>query len=129
MSTHTTQLAQELLGPLSQKYPQRADEILDLYDGIVQRKHPGECIRCFFQLSEVISEDALQTLKIWMEEEIEVVATDTRDELDRFPLQLQGNSMEDFCHNLTGVMRWDRPYKAPRIEVDFHYRELAHVES
>ena len=122
-----------VLAALARQVPQEADLLLDIRDAAKTRRQPSACVRCFFQLmAKGASGRALKSLRDWLEQHIEVVAHGVENpdeaemrkkELERLPLLLEGNTMEDYCHGLMECFQMDRVYVVPRVEMEFKYTE------
>jgi len=103
-----------------------ADEILDLRDAAMKRQRPGLCVACYFKIAQAARNPALaEPLRSWIEENVEVVAEDDRDTLERLPVQLDGDDLEDFCRNVMQTFQTDRAYDTPHIRLHFDYKRSA----
>ncbi|XAE58121.1 hypothetical protein OH491_07875 [Termitidicoccus mucosus] len=118
-----------VLGPVAQALPRQADLILDIRQAALERKHPGACVRCFFELSAAASEpERLEKLRAWLERNIEIVAHDIRPAplnralLECFPLNLSGEDLESYCQQVMERFRHDRAHAASQVEMEFRYR-------
>lgn len=128
----TDQEIDDALGPIARAMPSKADLILDIRAAARERKHPGSCVRCFFQLAASARQTgSLEPLRAWLEQNIQVVAhgvekVDSTDEekreLERLPLVLDGDTLENYCQDLLERFHHDRAYSADRVEMEFQYR-------
>lgn len=118
-----------LLLPLASALSREADVLLDLRELLMQRGHPGKCVRCFFHLFQAAGErhrprlDALQT---WLERHLEISVSSEGRLLEVQPLELQAEeSLEGFCRRAIERVRWDRGYRSSRLELAFRYKAAA----
>lgn len=80
------------------------DDVLDIMAKLPQRKQPGACLICFFSLHRKLPPHCqadLTQVKLWLEKEIEVVATDSAaNVLESFPCRIEERELEDYCHRI-----------------------------
>jgi hypothetical protein len=71
------------------------------------------------------SRPAATPLRQWLEQHLEVVARDpNRHELERLPIDLETDGMEDYCRRIMDTFRFDRGYAdLPTIELSFEFKE------
>ncbi|EIP97460.1 hypothetical protein OpiT1DRAFT_01900 [Opitutaceae bacterium TAV1] len=129
----------EVLGPVARALPSQADLILDIREAARARRHPGSCVRCFFQLAAAAAPQPawLEKLRAWLEQNIEIVARNADasgsgsagsdgDEngrvLELLPLELSGEDLETYCQEVMERFHYDRAHPAPAVEMEFRYR-------
>ena len=119
----------QILGRLSQRFFREADSILDLGGAALTRQHPGRCIQCYFKLYGIAdpdSESLLNPLKVWIESNIEVIATDGREQiLEQLPLRLDAPDLEAYCQEVIHAFRTNRVHPAQNLTLEFRYKEAA----
>ncbi|MDR2982611.1 MAG: hypothetical protein LBV12_10245 [Puniceicoccales bacterium] len=121
-----------VLAPVAKALPSQADVILDIRAAARERRHPGACVRCFFQLAESAHRaEFLHSLRFWLEQNIQVVAhgveksgdAEEKTELERLPLVLENDTLESYCQDMVEKFHNDRVYSMSRVEMEFQYRE------
>jgi hypothetical protein len=116
-----------VLEPVAEGRGRLADEILDFREAVLGRRDPGQCVQCYFKIFGrlgPVGSLPLGGLREWIEENLEVIAVDGRArELERVPVQLEAESLEDFCHRMIGEFRENRVYREPEIELRFAFKE------
>lgn len=121
-----TQPLEPLLGPLVKNSARRADLVLDLLTAAKANRHPGRCVRCYFDLlidQNSMSTPELHALRGWLEQHIEVVARDHQDALlERMPLQLHSQDLESYCHNMIDEVIKDRAYGNAEVGLTFEFK-------
>lgn len=118
-----------LLLPLAPVLAKEADAILDLRDLLINKGHPGKCVRCFFRLFAAAGSDdlpKLAPLRAWLEQNLEIsVRADGRD-LETLPIRLlKRENLESFCLRSIQKVRLDRSYSAQRLDLAFRYKAVA----
>jgi hypothetical protein len=117
---------EDVLISVAPHFFKQADALLDLRDYAIKRKHPGKCVDCYFQLHADAPSEQLQNLtplREWLERNIEIVAADqTQNLLEKFPLKLDTNDLETFCHKVVNFLRTDRAFQTPMISLDFAFK-------
>lgn len=80
------------------------DDVLDIMAKLPKRKQPGACMVCFFSLYRKLPPHCqadLGRVKLWLEREIEVVATDeTSAVVEAFPCRIEERELEEFCQRM-----------------------------
>lgn len=80
------------------------DDVLDIMAKLPQRQQAGSCMLCFFNLYRKLPPHCLKDLnrvKVWLESEIEIVATDSAaNVVEAFPCRIQERELEEFCHRM-----------------------------
>lgn len=108
-----------------------ADTLLDIREAVLRKQSAGDCLGCYFKIlshHRKMSESSLAPLRAWMEANMEIIAHGPDgSELERTPLSLEGESLEDFCARTSDVFREDRDYTVPRIEICVGFREQIQV--
>jgi hypothetical protein len=118
----------EALIPIARKMSHYADDILDLREAAVVGADPGRCLSCYFKLlsySQNTGQDIVTPLRTWLEQHLEVVATDNDlKELERMPLKLDAVRMESYCRQVMSLFRADRCYQdVEYIELSLQFRD------
>ncbi|RRK02740.1 hypothetical protein [Geminisphaera colitermitum] len=136
-TTITDKEIDEVLGPIACALPKQADLILDIRAAARERRHPGSCVRCFFQLAAAAPQPAwLEQLRGWLERNIEIVACDRQANaagtahmrvLERMPLMLgeeaaENGDLEAYCQEVMERFHYDRAHPSPFVEMEFQYR-------
>lgn len=123
----TTRRIDEVLGPVAKEGTGVADSLLDLREEVLRRRDAGKCLQCYFRIYGRVSgvgEEPIQPLRCWLEEHVEVVAKDHEErELERVPLSLHSESLEDFCQEMMQEFRQNRCYDGPAIELSLTFKE------
>ena len=100
--------------------------LLDLRMLLMERGHPGSCVKCFFHLFGVAGREGLPLLaplRRWLEEELEIVVSEEDRELEALPVEVRNDdTLERFCHRAISRIRDDRAYSARKIALSFRYR-------
>jgi len=101
-----------------------ADFLLDLRQLLLERGHPGKCVRCFFGLlGDLRQPGALKPLRRWLEQHLEVVVSADGREVEALPVRLgRAADLEGFCHQSIDTVRHDRAIDAERITLSFRYK-------
>ena len=120
----------EALTPIAREMSHRADDILELRDAARFRSDPGRCLSCYFKLlsnSTQSSAKAATPLRRWLEQHLEVVAKDGyMRELERVPLSLDADEIEEYCQQIITTFQEDRSYQhISDIELSFQFRQDA----
>ena len=116
---------EEVLLQVATSFSRQADDLLDLREYGVQRKHPGKCVDCYFRLHTAEPEKMtnLAPLREWLERNIEIVAADQHERLlEKIPLRLDTHDLESFCHKVINFLRDDRAFQAPLISLNFAFK-------
>lgn len=126
----TSQELQRLLATVTPSSSEGADFLLDLRELLLAQGHPGKCVRCFFGLlGDLKQPGALQPLRLWLEQHLEVSVTAGAQEIDSFPVRLErAGSLEEFCHRAIDTVRQDRGFREREISLRFRFRQ-AHAAS
>ena len=114
-----------ILNALARSHAGAADALLDLYEAVGQRAHPGRCVACYFKIMQRArnADPAIEALRHWLEAELEIVAESPEvGPLERLPVQLEGDDLESFCQHTIQAIREDRAYEHPQIELTFAYK-------
>ena len=122
----------QILLPITQELSHRADDILDLREAATRQNNPGRCISCYFKLlaySRPEAKPATTPLRQWLEQHLEVVAHDPEQQvLERLPVKLGTDDMEDYCQGIINKMRYDRGYQSLlSIDLSFAFKDSATV--
>jgi hypothetical protein len=105
-----------------------ANALLDLREAALARKDAGDCLGCYFKILSACerSAAALSPLRQWLEERLELVAhAPGAGELERLPIILEGEDLEDFCAGVMDRFREDRRYRHGVIELSLNFRDPA----
>lgn len=119
----------EVLGPVAQQAgPVAANSLLDLREAALSQRDAGKCLQCYFRIyGRVASRDGkepIHPLRRWLENHVEVVAKDHQArELERLPLSLHNESLEEFCQEMMREFRQNRCYGGPAIELSLAFKE------
>lgn len=117
--------ANTALHKIAQESRSTVDDVLDIKLLISERKHPGACMRCLFNLYRKAPprlKSDIDQVKTWLEKEIEVVATDTQSkELYRFPCQIREQALEDYCHRMMEESKRQIGPDVPTWNLEFRY--------
>lgn len=120
---------EELLKPLAVEMAEEADVLLDLRELLLERGHPGSCVRCFFRLFVTAGSKGrplLAPLRHWIEQELEIEVSERGRLLEVLPVEVRsGDTLESFCRRAISQVRHDRAYTARRIRLGFRYKEAA----
>ena len=122
----------QALSPMTRILKHRADELLDLRAAALERKDPGKCLYCYFQLrnSRNSQIDAMMApLKSWLENHLEIIAKDSgSDELERIAVNLNWKDIDHYCENLVEDFRKNHysKYRHP-VELVFQFKQLSAV--
>ena len=102
-----------------------ADLLLDLRELLMSRGHAGKCVRCFFGLmGDLRQPGALQPLRHWLEQHLEVEVSSEGREIDVFPVRLGDDAdLESYCHRAIETIRNDRSFSDNRIALRFRYKD------
>ncbi len=116
-----------LLTAIVPRTPEGADHLLDLRELLMNRGHPGKCVRCFFALlGDLHAPGALRPLRHWLEENIEVTVSIDGRTVETLLFHLSpDDSLEGYCQRTIRTVREDRAYHQPTITLGFRYREPA----
>ncbi|MGJ3243785.1 MAG: hypothetical protein ACFE0O_12655 [Opitutales bacterium] len=120
----------QVLAEVARQAPESTDALLDLREAVLGRRDPGTCVKCFFNIHDrgeaPDHQGATARLRTWLEARLEIVARDERNrELERLPVNLEGESLEGFCHRLIREFRENRVYASRRIDLEFRFRSEA----
>lgn len=124
-----TQQIDDLIKPVAREVPFCANAILDLRTELLNRQHPGKCVACFFKIFAPVCRmekaNTLAPLKIWLEENMEIVVKDdSTSELERLPINLLEDDLETFCQKVMAQIHHDRSYASRQISLHFAYKGL-----
>ncbi|NBD38041.1 MAG: hypothetical protein GVY10_05685 [Verrucomicrobia bacterium] len=118
----------EALGPVADRDRILADSLLDLREAALQRRDAGQCLQCYFRIYGRAAERGvgpITPLRQWMESHLEIVARDHEEqELERVPLILESESLEDFCSGMMREFRENRCYPQPAIELSLAFKTV-----
>jgi hypothetical protein len=116
-----------ILTNLVQHKQESADDILDLELASRKRESPGACVAAYFRIMSDIPEvcrPLVKELREWLESQVEVVATDGRQQLERLPARLEGEGLEDYCQGVMREFRDNRVYDSD-IRLSFAFKDVA----
>lgn len=119
----------DVLGPVAQQAgPVAANSLLDLREAALRQRDAGKCLQCYFRLYGRVAgrgtKEPIHPLRRWLEKHLEVVAKDHQErELERLPLSLHNESMEEFCQEMMREFRQNRCYEGPAIELSLTFKE------
>ena len=122
----------QALSPMARILKHRADELLDLRAAALERKDPGTCLYCYFQLrnSRNSQIDAMMApLKNWLENHLEIIAKDAdSDVLEHIAVNLNWRDIEHYCENLVEDFRKNHCSKyRNQVELVFQFKPLSAV--
>ncbi|WP_309397507.1 hypothetical protein [Cerasicoccus maritimus] len=118
-------LPESVVRPLCQPFKKAADSVLDLYGMTQTASSPGQCVQCFFKLlhvSDAHSQAALEPLKCWMEEHIEVSIRAGDAHSGSFPLYLDAPDLDQLCESVLERVCLDTMTHTRPIELSFEFR-------
>ena len=99
--------------------------MLDIKLLISERKRPGVCMQCLFNLYRKAPprlKNDIDQVKTWLEEEIEVVAIDNQSkELYRFPCQIREQALEDYCQRMMEESKLEMSSEILNWNLEFRY--------
>jgi hypothetical protein len=118
----------QILRPIAQNLSHHADEILDLREAAIKENNPGRCISCYYKLladPRPESKPITTPLRRWLEQHLEVVAHDPAQQvLERLPVKLSSDDLEDYCQQVINEIRYDRGYHSLlSIDLSFAFKE------
>ncbi|MGE9289346.1 MAG: hypothetical protein ACQKBT_00060 [Puniceicoccales bacterium] len=110
--------------PVARAIKHAADDLLDLRAAALAKSDAGLCVQCYFKIfSDAREQAALQRLREFLEKHLEIVALDNnRRELERLPVFLDAEEMEDYCHQIMREFRDNRTYDSPKIDLRFQFK-------
>lgn len=119
-----------VLAPLAESFCRQADTILDLRACVMGNTRPGRCVACYFALHAAAAERAIAKLcplRAWLENNIEVVASDaSARQLEAFPLQLSDSEdLETYCRRTMAEFHENRVYEIASVNLAFRYKNAA----
>ena len=119
-----------VLAPLAESFCRQADTILDLRACVMANTRPGRCVACYFALQAAAAERAIAKLcplRTWLENNIEVVASDASErQLEAFPLQLsESEDLETYCRRTMAEFHENRVYEVASVNLAFRYKNAA----
>lgn len=118
-----SRLPVEVIEPLCSSFAQQADWILSLYE--MSRggfSHPGRCVSCFYALLSVASGEkrrALEPLKRWIEENLEIAIQAGEKDAGLLPVFLAEADLESFCQQAIRRVREDAVIEGPEVALRF----------
>ncbi|MGE9268844.1 MAG: hypothetical protein ACQKBY_12180 [Verrucomicrobiales bacterium] len=119
----------EMFRPLVGEASVEADLILDLRELLLSNGHPGTCVRCFFDLFQVVDQKRkplLGPLRNYLQERLEIVVQAGERVLEALPMEARpGDDLERFCRRAIRTVQWDRSYAEQELTLRFRYREAA----
>ncbi|MFC7338339.1 hypothetical protein ACFQY0_14190 [Haloferula chungangensis] len=121
----TSSELQQLLASITPTTSEGADLLLDLRDLLISQGHPGKCVRCFFGLlGDLAQPGALNPLRHWLEENLEVEVRANGREIDSLPVRLnRAADLDSFCHEAINKIRFDRSFKDAHIQLRFRFKD------
>ncbi len=130
--TEIDHLLVEIASPLARE----ADTLLDLRDAAASpHAHPGRCVSCYFKLLAAAPAHLaprLTPLRRWLENRIEIAATDDHQALlEVLPLHLDNAAdLESCCQRVMDLFFEDRSYRETReIGLSFRFRPTPATQS
>lgn len=120
----TPEKANKLLSQVGPLTPEGADAILDLRQYLLEKGHPGDCVKCFFALQGNLKRPTnLKALRLWLEANLEVSVRINGELRETLPVNLDNcHNLSDYCQTVVKVIRQDRAYPDKRIELSFAYQ-------
>ncbi len=121
-------LPEEVVRPLCQPFYKAADSLLDLYGMTQSPSSPGQCVQCFFKLlqaSDSRTQPALEPLKSWIEDHIEISIQAGDAPSGCFPVTLDQPDLEQLCHRAIERVRMDTMSHRRPIELVFRFKATA----
>lgn len=117
----------QLIAPIARSVKGCADDLLDIREAALKQKVPGECIACFFRVlskaGQRNAEASVTPLKSWLEANLEIVAENhQRQELERLPVRLDGEDLEEYCYRIIELFHKDRNYTTDQISLRFDFK-------
>lgn len=122
-------LPMEVLSPLCSPFAREADWILSLYEmARGETRHPGKCVSCFYALLGVARGEkrkALEPLRRWIEENLEISVQAGERELGRLPALLEEPDLQSFCERAMRRVREDAVIDDPEIALSLRFKRAA----
>ena len=104
-----------------------ADAVLDFRESLRSRTDAGQCLHCYFKIfgsRRSHQTRAMMVLREWIERQLVIVVRDEEQrELERLKVRLEEEDLDSYCHRVSKLLRHDRAYLIPRLEVEFVYAE------
>ncbi len=130
---HITSLSAELIAQvdeLIQQAPPSAsyllDCLLDLRLMLLRRAHAGQCVECFFKVTEGWKHqepEALRALRNSLAALVEIVGLDAKQrECVKLPTRLDADTLESFCLRIIGEVQKRRAELGPIASLEFRFK-------
>jgi len=119
-------LPRQVLEPLCQPFSNHADALLDLYEMTREPRQPGECVRCFYKLFGAADSrriTALDPLKAWIEQNVEITISAGERFAGTFPVRLEEPDLEQFCFGAMKRVREDTAIEGCEVALHLRYKE------
>lgn len=119
-------LPNEVLTPLCEPFSTQADWLLDLHE-LTQKpnRKAGKCLKCFYALLEgadSTKKPALEPLKKWIEQNVEITIKTNDTVADSMPVQLVESDFDGFCQFTIDRLINDRVFHHPYVELELQYK-------
>ena len=119
-------LPKEVIEPLCQPFSTQADWLLDLYE-LTQRpnRKAGQCLKCFYALLEVADDrrkPALEPLKRWIEQNMEISVKANDHETASLPVSLDTEDFDSFCERMIHSVRRGELLHFSHLELQLQYK-------
>ncbi len=120
-----TQQVDQLLAQAVPLTPEGVDLILDLRQVLLEKGHPGDCVKCFFALLGNLQQPrVLNPLRVWLESNLEVSVRINGKLRETLPVDLDNyRNLSDYCQTIVNLIRQDRAYSEKKIELSFDYQQ------
>lgn len=116
----------EVVEPLCSPFSRQADWILKLYEMTQGRSaHPGKCVSCFFALLGAAKGEkrrALEPLRTWIEENLEIGIWAGDREAGKLPVLLEASDLEELCSEAMNRIQEDAVIAADQVELQFRFK-------
>ena len=108
---------------------EEADALLDLWEGLRKNRFPGRCIGCYFRLfakARLSTRSRLDRLRHCLEDHLEIIVFDEdRGELERLPVNLEGDDLELYCREIMQEFMDNPQYVGRSILLCFDFKQIA----
>jgi hypothetical protein len=122
-------LPRNVIEPLCRPFSRQADHLLDLYEMTrLPARHPGRCLRCFYDLFQAASPEkrkALDPLRQWIEDNLEIAVSADRGRPATLPIRLEEPDLESFCQGAMSRVREERLTDAERVSLEIRFKAAA----
>lgn len=121
-------LPEQVVRPLCEPFRRQADCLLDLYAMTTDPAHPGQCVRCFYELltrAKGEHSPALQPLRDWIQTHVEIAVKAGGHPATRLPVQLEDTDLESFCQRAMERVREDTAIGEPEVILELRYKDEA----